>query len=84
MDQQTDGIIASSLFLILCKYFATKTDNKFADDPELTITAYLDPKYLANSFSNLAVIADMVSCWVLITFCASLISDLLNAFSSRG
>ena len=84
VDQQREGIITSSPSLNLYKCLETKIDNKFADEPELTITAYLDPIYLANSFSNFFVIFDIVNCCLLITSLAIEISDLLNAFSKRG
>ena len=39
---------------------AAKVDNKFADDPEFAITAYLTLSFLANASSNLRVSAFIV------------------------
>ena len=59
VDQQIEGMIHSSpyfnCFLLLGLTRENKA-NKFADDPEFTIKAYLAPMYLANSLSNLLVI----------------------------
>ena len=63
VDQHIAGIIASSPllnFFFLNGLHDANTDNKLAEEPELTITAYFEPIYLANSNSNLLVIFDIV------------------------
>ena len=57
VDQHIAGIIASYPFEFFFNgLHDANTDNKLAEEPELTITAYLEPIYLANSNSNLLVI----------------------------
>ena len=50
-------------------------DNKFAEEPELTIKAYLAPTYLANSFSNFFVKTDIVICFLRRVLAPAIISS---------
>ena len=64
MDQQRAGIKTSSPFLnffFLNGLHDAKVANKFADYPELTITAYLVLIFFAKKDSNFFVSLDIVS-----------------------
>ena len=60
------------------------TASKFAEEPEFTITAYLLPIYLANSYSNCCVISSMVILPESITSIPFKISFVENASSIKG
>ena len=63
VDQHSTGIKTSSPSLkrfFLKGLHAAKAANKFADDPEFTISAYFFPNLLAKSFSKSLVFLDMV------------------------
>jgi hypothetical protein len=62
---------------------AANTANKFADDPEFTITAYFDPMVLANFFSKFEVILDIVILFDKITLTPSAISFFEKASSNK-
>ena len=87
VDQHTDGIRTSSPtlnLLFLMGLQAANETSRFAEDPELTISAYFEPIFLAKFFSNSFVFLDIVNCPETITFMPDMRSSVDKAFSNRG
>ena len=63
---------------------AAKAANKFADEPELTINAYLDPIFFAKASSNFLVFSAMVILLEFKTFLPAAISFELKPFSKSS
>ena len=61
-----------------------KDYKRFADQTELTISAYLDPTYFANAFSNFFVMLDIVIFLLNKTSAPEKISSFVKPFSNKG
>tara|TARA_B110000238_G_C16088735_1_gene422822 strand:- start:846 stop:1133 length:288 start_codon:yes stop_codon:yes gene_type:complete len=87
VDQQIAGIITSEpagIIFLDNGFVKQDTANKFAEDPELVITAYLAPIFFAKMYSNFLVIFDIVIRLERKTFMPTIISLVEKALLSNG